>query len=414
VKRKRLLFISGSIGLGHVTRDLSIARELRRLSPGIDIVWLAAHPATMALEEAGEKLLPEARDYADESVAAERAARGYRLNLLSYIWRARHSWVRNVALFRQILARETFDIVVGDESYEIVLALRRNPHLKTFPFFMIFDFVGLEALSRNPLERLGVYVMNLIWSHDYRRGRRSVYDRALFAGEEEDVPDTRFGPWLPGRREFARAMYTFVGPILPFDLAQCADRPGLRQLLGYGHEPLVICSIGGTGIGREMLELCAKAYPLARVRIPGLRMVLVCGPRLPAESLHVPPEVEVRGFVPRLFAHYAVSDLAIVQGGGTTTMELAALRRPFLYFPLEGHSEQADVAAGLARRGAGVWVDFKRATPRMLADLIASELKRDVTYPPVRADGARRAAELILTEVGPPEYRDLKQTASEA
>jgi hypothetical protein len=42
------------------------------------------------------------------------------------------------------------------------------------------------------------------------------------------------------------------------------------------------------------------------------------------------------GYVPNLFEHFAACDLAIVQGGGTTTMELAAQNKNFLYFPLEG------------------------------------------------------------------------------
>ena len=54
----RILYISGSIGLGHAGRDLAIANELRRLNPSIEIAWLAGDPARRLLEEAGETLLP--------------------------------------------------------------------------------------------------------------------------------------------------------------------------------------------------------------------------------------------------------------------------------------------------------------------------------------------------------------------
>lgn len=33
--KKKVLFISGSLGLGHAIRDLAIARELRKMSYGI-------------------------------------------------------------------------------------------------------------------------------------------------------------------------------------------------------------------------------------------------------------------------------------------------------------------------------------------------------------------------------------------
>ena len=50
----RALYISGSIGLGHVSKDLSVARELKRARPEIEILWLAGHPASEVLRDAGE------------------------------------------------------------------------------------------------------------------------------------------------------------------------------------------------------------------------------------------------------------------------------------------------------------------------------------------------------------------------
>ena len=56
---KKILFVSGSIGLGHVGRDLEIAEMLRTLNPNVEISWMAESPASIVLEEAGEELLPE-------------------------------------------------------------------------------------------------------------------------------------------------------------------------------------------------------------------------------------------------------------------------------------------------------------------------------------------------------------------
>ena len=69
----------------------------------------------------------------------------------------------------------------------------------------------------------------------------------------------------------------------------------------------------------------------------------------------------MRPYVPNLFRHHAAAHLAIVQGGLTTTMELAAFRTPFLYFPLRNHFEQSfHVARRLDRLGAGVRMDYDR------------------------------------------------------
>jgi hypothetical protein len=77
-------------------------------------------------------------------------------------------------------------------------------------------------------------------------------------------------------------------------------------------------------------------------------------------------------------------------------MELTASRRPFLYFPLRHHFEQAfHVRHRLERYGAGRCMDFERDGPAEIAAAIAQEIGRDVDYRPVETDGARRAAALI-------------------
>ena len=108
------------------------------------------------------------------------------------------------------------------------------------------------------------------------RGRNA----AIFIGEPADVPDRRFGVLLPNRRRYAEGRIHFVGYVLGFDPAAVPDRAKLRRELGYGEGPLVVCTIGGTSVGRPLLELCGRAHPFAARRLPGLRTVLVCGPRI--------------------------------------------------------------------------------------------------------------------------------------
>ena len=68
--------------------------------------------------------------------------------------------------------------------------------------------------------------------------------------------------------------------------------------------------------------------------------------------------IQIKGYVPELYKHFASCDLAIVQGGGTTTIELAALNKNFLYFPLEEHFEQKLVSDKLESLGVGVKMNF--------------------------------------------------------
>ena len=45
-RRRRALYISSPIGLGHAMRDAAIAAELRELQPDLEIDWLAQDPVT--------------------------------------------------------------------------------------------------------------------------------------------------------------------------------------------------------------------------------------------------------------------------------------------------------------------------------------------------------------------------------
>jgi UDP:flavonoid glycosyltransferase YjiC (YdhE family) len=104
----------------------------------------------------------------------------------------------------------------------------------------------------------------------------------------------------------------------------------------------------------------------------------------------------VRAYVHQLYRHLAACDLAVVQGGLTTCMELTANRRPFLYFPLRHHFEQHfHVRHRLGRYGAGRVMDFEVETPETIAEAIAQEIGREVDYRPVERDGAERAGALI-------------------
>lgn len=393
----RILYVSGSFGLGHVTRDLAIAREIRRLCPDADIKWLAASPASDVLAATGEKLVPQHAAYRSETDLADMSAARGELSLTKYVYRALGAFLHNAHVIGRTATQGKFDVIVGDETYEVPIANAFGIRvLHGIPYVMEYDFWGLEVTSGRVSDRLGAWAVNLIMSQEWRvtsRGRNA----AVFIGELEDVPDQSYGFLLPNRRHAVANHVEFVGYVLPFDVEGVPPRDALRRELGYGDGPLVICSIGGTAIGRPLLELCSRAFPLAAARIPGLRMILVAGPRVAPGSLEAPDGVERRGMVPELWRHMAACDLAVVVAGGTTTLELEALRVPFLYFPIEHQSEQEVTVAGrLARHGAGVRMRLSMTTPEMLADAIVANLGAAITYAPIPANGARRIAQRVL------------------
>jgi predicted glycosyltransferase len=397
-RRRRALYISSPIGLGHAQRDVAIADELRRIHPDLEIDWLAQHPVTAVLEGRGERIHPASSWLANESAHVQSEATGHELNAFQAIRRMDEILVANFMVFHDVVANGEYDLVIGDEAWDVDYFLHENPELKRTAFAWLTDFVGwLPMPVGGEREAFLTADLNAEMIEHVERFPR-LRDRAIFVGDPDDIVPDDFGPGLPRIRDWTERHYSFSGYITGFDPAPLvADRERLRRDLGYhDDERVVVVTVGGSGIGRALLERVIASYPEAQRRVAGLRMIAVAGPRIDPASLSAPAGVEVRAHVPDLYRHLIAADLAVVQGGLTTTMELAAGRRPFLYFPLEHHFEQnRHVAHRLDRYGAGRRMHYATSDPDAIAAAIADEMDRPVTSLPVAADGAARAAALI-------------------
>ena len=401
---KRILFISGSLGLGHIGRDIEIVRKLRELNSNIEVSWLADYPATKVLKESSMKLLPEAELITHGNKELENNAKNHRANLTRWVMNMRKDWSKNAKLVIDIIQRENFDLIIGDETYDLIIELLNNPGLKQFPFVIIYDFLGLDRVTYNPIDAIVTYYTNRIWTKVITH-KPKLCDKTLFVGEIEDIQNQSFGFLLPNRRELAKEYFDFVGYILNFDPNDYLDKDNVRKTLGYNNDPLVICSIGGTSAGKELLDLAIKAVPIIRKEIPDFHMLLVLGPELPIDYVNPIEGVTVTGYLPNLFKHLAAADLAIVTGGGTVTLELTALKKPFLYFPLENHFEQEiAVAQRCERHNAGIKMSFSKTSPQILAEEVIKNLDKPVKYANMPTEGAKNAAKILKTLIYPPNF----------
>ena len=397
-RRRRALYISSPIGLGHAMRDAAIAQELRTLHPDLEIDWLAQHPVTAVLEERGERIHPLSAELASESAHITAESSDHDLNAFQAIRRMDEILVANFMVFHDAVAEGEYDLVIGDEAWDVDHFLHENPELKRTAFAWMTDFVGwLPMPSGGEREAFLTADYNAEMIEHVERFPR-IRDRAIFVGDPDDIVPDDFGPGLPSIRDWTERHYAFSGYVTGFDPAPLIERrEELRRELGYrSDERVVVVTVGGSGVGSSLLRRVIASFPYAASRVNELRMIAVAGPRIDPSTLDAPAGVEVRAFVPDLYQHLAACDLAVVQGGLTTTMELAAARRPFLYFPLRDHFEQnRHVRHRLQRYGAGRYMDYDASPPEVIAEAIATEIDRPIDYRPVEKDGAARAAALI-------------------
>jgi hypothetical protein len=350
---------------------------------------------TKVLEGEGERIHPASAHLANESRHIESESAEHDLHCFQAWRRMDEILVANFMVFDDLVREERFDVWIADEAWELDYFLHENPELKTAPYVWMTDFVGVLPMPVGGEREAFLAADHNAQMVEHVARSPGLRDRSIFVGDVEDVVDAPLGPDLPPIRDWTEARFDFSGYILGFEALP--DRDALRAELGWGpDEKVCVVAAGGSAVGEGLLRRAVTAFPEARRRVPALRMVVVAGPRLDPAVLGNGSGVETHGYVHQLYRHLAACDVAICHGGLSTTMELTAAGRPFLYFPLRDHFEQNHhVAHRLARHGAGRRMDYDRDGPAEIAAAIQEELARTPRYVPVPADGATRAAALI-------------------
>lgn len=397
-RQRKVLLLSSPIGLGHARRDVAIAEELQGLHPDLRIDWLTQDPVTRVLAERGAHVHPASASLASEVAVFEAESGEHDLNAFRAVRRMDAVLVHNFGVFTEVVRDGDYDLVIGDEAWDVDHFLHENPELKNFSFAWLTDFVGWLPMPEGG-GREAALTADLNEQMLEQRARfRRIRDRSLFVGNPGDVVDDDFGPGLPAIREWTTANYDFTGYITGFAPVQAQATRQLRSRLGVAADRrLCLVTVGGSGVGSALLRAALAAVPLARRALPELCFLVVTGPRIDPASLPQVPGVQVLGYVPDLHHYLAACDVAVVQGGLTTCMELTALGKPFLYVPLQGHFEQSfHVRHRLDQYAAGRCTSYAEASdPAVLAAAIVEALAHEVVYRPVETDGAARAARML-------------------
>jgi pimeloyl-ACP methyl ester carboxylesterase/predicted glycosyltransferase len=396
-KARRALYLSSPIGLGHGRRDIAITRELRKLHPDLEVDWLAQDPVTRLLEASGERVHPLSARLASESRHIETESGEHDLHVFQAIRSMDEVLIANFMIFQDAVDQGNYDLVIADEAWDIDHYWHEHPELKKAGLAWFTDFVGYV-----PMPSGGVHEAFLTTDYnaemiEHIERHPGVRDRAIFVGSPEDIVPLSFGKDLPDMRDWVPRHFDFADYIIGEHPKTFGSRAELRQRLGYRPDQRVcIVTVGGSAVGAHLIRRILQSYPMARAQLPELRMIVVAGPRIDPAALNAPEGVEVRAFVPDLDRHLAACDLALVQGGLTTCMELTAAGTPFLYFPLRNHFEQNfHVAHRLDRYGAGRRMEFATSTPDMIAEAMVGALRAPAKFRPVEADGAARAARML-------------------
>ncbi|WP_020397930.1 alpha/beta hydrolase [Kordiimonas gwangyangensis] len=386
-RAKRALYLSSAIGLGHVRRDLAIATALRDRHSDLEVDWVTQDPAIRFLEGAGEAVHPLSRTMEAETARLEADMGEHDLDAFKALQNMDTLLVNNFLRLQRHLESEAYDLVIADEAWELDRFWHEHPSLKTAKLAWMTDFVGVlpmhmtDATEARLANDYNAEMITLV------EGNKKLRDAAIYIGDEADLVDAPMGKGLPSVRDWTRGHFEFGGYVSGFDAGAYADTAFWKQKLGYsGQEKLCLVAVGGTMAGSAFLRRLMDGARDLRAALPGVRFVIVAGPRVDVGSLPKVDGVDIHRFLPDFVSYVAACDMAVVQGGLTTGMELTALGKPFVYVPLQNHFEQqVHVHHRLKRYGLGRRLDYQDLSAGRLAAELKSMLAR-VPHPTASVD----------------------------
>ncbi len=335
----------------------------------LTVDWLAQSPVTRLLEGEGESVHPASGAMLSEATHVAREADGHALNAFQCLRRMDANLMAYFCRFQAVVERERYDLVIADEAWEVDRFWHEHPELKRARLVWMTDFVGVLPLPEGGAEEARLAAD---WNAEmigWIEGRPGVRDLSLYLGDAADLVETPMGEGLPGVREWTEAHSCCLGYVDPL-AGRAADIVARAPCDLSAGEIACLDAVGGSGIGRAMIERLARAAPNLASAIPGFRFRIVTGPAIDPRVLPRHPALCYHGFVPVFPALAATCDMAIVQGGLSSRMELASLGKPFAYVLLAQHFEQQiHVVHRLRHRGLG-----RRAELADLADLERLEM----------------------------------------
>ncbi len=332
--KARALFISSSVGLGHVTRDYRLSRELIGWA---DVTWLTAGAAARYLLARGERLHPLSGELRSIGSSLMKVIRGCRVRVgpLS-AYAVYMDLAHNARLLRERLDLDDYDIVIGDEPWELMMSGLWHERSILITDFEAFRASGI--ISKLVVSRINSWLESL-----YGRFRLRY----------------NVGLWGSGGQSFRRPgnLFTHEGRYGPVE-----------------DEGPVVINVGGTD----------AALGLARDLDESLR----------AEGL----EAEVLGssekFVGDPIRAISRARAVITLAGYGSLVEVAAMRKRAVILAIDGHFEHEENAkAFMGRRGYRV-LRCSEASPSSVARALRDVEGEVPDPPPVKDSAPQVAAEL--------------------
>ena len=328
-------FFSSPIGLGHVTRDIAIVKNIKNIS----INFVTGSGAAEILRKLDYKIDDV---YNPPSFIVEN---GILNNQTKWLWNYFQYYKNCKKISEKIIKTNNSDLIISDEDFASLIVAQ---NLK-IPNILITDVLetkftkGIASLIERKMNKS---MMNIIKNCDV----------VIIPEEGHDQGNIKR-----------------VGPIVR---EINFSREELREKFSFNKTTIII-SIGGTDAGLFLIEKSIES--ILKIN-QDIEIVVVSGPAISKKFSNV----RNLGFVDNLHELIFASDLIISLAGKSTIDEAKAYGTPGIFIPIKGHFEQEDNA----KTEGFIFEDINR-----LETLISEKLEQKRNK--INTNGAKLASEII-------------------
>ncbi len=328
-------FFSSPIGLGHVTRDIAIVKNIKNIS----INFVTGSGAAEILRKLDYKIDDV---YNPPSFIVEN---GILNNQTKWLWNYFQYYKNCKKISEKIIKTNNSDLIISDEDFASLIVAQ---NLK-IPNILITDVLetkftkGIVSLIERKMNKS---MMNII----------KKCDVVIIPEEGHDQGNIKR-----------------VGPIVR---EINVSREELREKFSFNKTTIII-SIGGTDAGLFLIEKSIES--ILKIN-QDIEIIVVSGPAISKKFSNV----RNLGFVDNLHELIFASDLIISLAGKSTIDEAKAYGTPGIFIPIKGHFEQEDNA----KTEGFIFEDINR-----LETLISEKLEQKRNK--INTNGAKLASEII-------------------
>jgi UDP-N-acetylglucosamine--N-acetylmuramyl-(pentapeptide) pyrophosphoryl-undecaprenol N-acetylglucosamine transferase len=292
-----ITFFTSPIGLGHATRDIAIAEELKT-----DILFVSGEGASILLSRKGFKALDvyKPKKFIVESGQLRNA---FKWLLLYYLY-----YKKCKTIAKEIL-ENCNELTISDE-----------------------DFASIAVAEEKNQRR--VLITDITESH-FTTGLASVVEKKMNKSLHNIMQrcDYVIIPEIGDDRD----NICYVGPVVR---RASADRNMLRKQFCFEKNTILV-SGGGTDAGRYLVQKAIEVHCQIQSKLDS-ELIIVSGPSL---KLHDSQEYRNLGFINNMHDLVYAADLVISLAGRSTIDESMAYGTPGIFIPIKNHFEQEQNAA---------------------------------------------------------------------